>query len=200
MGTLASELVETGDYVQRLRTLKEQGWWLADLTAVDRLLEGAREALPGPQSAGAPSQSSRFSVVTQLLNRERRERRLVHVFAEGEPPTVPSVTPLWPGANAFEREVYDLFGIHFEDHPKLERIMLPDEWEGHPLRKDYGVGKVPVEFVPQPFFQIQGPGQSARGEEAGEELDALGQAAGREPRGSGMARRPGGEHGGEGGR
>ena len=68
------------------------------------------------------------------------------VGVDGEPPAVPSVTGIWPGANWFEREAYDMFGIVFEGHPNLTRILMPDEWEGHPLRKDYSVGKVPVEY------------------------------------------------------
>ena len=69
----------------------------------------------------------------------------------------------------------DMFGIRFEGHAGLTRIFMPDEWEGHPQRKDYGVGKVPVEFIPQPFLQIDRPGQSPIGSRAGSELDRLGQ-------------------------
>ncbi len=113
----------------------------------------------------------------QALNRERRERQTIHIAAEGEPPTVPSVTPLWPTANFMERETFDLMGIVFEGHPNLTRIMMPDGWEGHPLRKDYGVGKVPIDFLPQPLLQIQTPGQSSKSQEALQEVDELGQPA-----------------------
>lgn len=151
-------------WAARALELKEDGWHFADLTALDRLsLQGADDAGP------------RFQVVVQLLNRDRKERQTVYVAAEGDPPTVPSVTEVWPGANFFEREVFDLFGVHFEGHPNLTRILMPDEWEGHPLRKDYGVGKITVEFVPQPFMQIDSDGQGTSTQEAGEGVDELGQ-------------------------
>jgi NADH-quinone oxidoreductase subunit C len=59
------------------------------------------------------------------------------VRVAGDDPRIESVVPIWPAANAFEREVFDLFGIHFEGHPYLRRLLLPEDWEGHPLRKDY---------------------------------------------------------------
>ena len=148
----------------RARELRDGGWHLADLTALDRL------SLQGADDGG-----SRFQVVVQLINRDRKERQTIYVSAEGEPATVPSVSEVWPGANYFEREAFDLFGINFEGHPKLTRILMPDEWEGHPLRKDYGVGKVTVEFVPQPFMQIDSGGQGTSTHEAGEGVDELGQ-------------------------
>jgi NADH-quinone oxidoreductase subunit C len=60
---------------------------------------------------------------------------------------VPSVTPLFAGADWFEREVFDLFGVRFEGHPNLVRIMMPDEWDGYPLRRDYPIGGEPVDFT-----------------------------------------------------
>ncbi len=104
-----------------------------DVTATDHL--GRREP--------------RFDVVANLLSIEHRRRLRIIVpveFVEDQPPSVSSLTPIWPGANYFEREVYDMFGIVFEGHPDLTRILMPDDWVGHPLRKDFAVGAVPVYF------------------------------------------------------
>jgi len=89
---------------------------------------------------------ARFEVVYNLTNFESKARLTVKVPVAGDPPTARTVTDLWPAANWLEREAFDMFGIVFEGHPNLERILMPDEWEGHPLRKDYAVGKVPIEF------------------------------------------------------
>lgn len=151
--------VDTDEWSARARALAGDGWWLADLCCVDRLA----------------AYEDRFEVVVQLLHHERKQRMSVHVAAAGDPPTVPSVVDVWRGADFMEREAYDMFGIHFEGHPNLTRILMPDEWEGHPLRKDYGVGKVPVEFVPQPFLQIEGAGQAPSPAESGYTVDRLGQ-------------------------
>jgi NADH-quinone oxidoreductase subunit C len=70
----------------------------------------------------------------------------VRVGVAHDDPVVPSISGIYPGANFYEREAYDLFGIEFAGHPDLARILLPDDWEGHPLRKDYAVGSVPVQF------------------------------------------------------
>jgi NADH-quinone oxidoreductase subunit C len=88
----------------------------------------------------------RFEVVVHLLSMSSRLRLRLLVAVPGESPRVPSLTGVFPGANFYEREAYDLFGIVFEGHPDLTRLLLPDEWEGHPLRKDHPVGAVPVQF------------------------------------------------------
>jgi NADH-quinone oxidoreductase subunit C len=81
----------------------------------------------------------RFEVVYHLLSIPTKERVRLKVKLDGSSPVVESVTSVWPSANAYEREVFDLFGVRFSGHPRLERIMMPDNWEGHPLRKDYPV-------------------------------------------------------------
>jgi NADH-quinone oxidoreductase subunit C len=79
----------------------------------------------------------RFEVVYHLYSVKHNHRLRVKVLVDGKSPSVPSLTALWPSANWMEREVWDLYGIRFEDHPDLRRILLYDEFEGHPLRKDY---------------------------------------------------------------
>lgn len=81
----------------------------------------------------------RFEVIYSLLSHARRERIRLKVKIPGSDAVIDSLTPLWLGANPFEREVFDLFGIRFQGHPYLRRIMMPDDWIGHPLRKDYPV-------------------------------------------------------------
>jgi NADH-quinone oxidoreductase subunit C len=82
-------------------------------------------------------QEPRFEVVYHLLSLETAQRLRLKVRGGGEHPHCYSAVPVWPAANAFEREVFDLFGIVFDGHPYLRRIVLPEEWEGYPLRKDY---------------------------------------------------------------
>ena len=81
----------------------------------------------------------RFEVIYHLLSIAKKERARLKVRLEGGNPVIDSVTSVWPGANFFEREVYDLFGIRFIGHPYLRRLLMPEDWEGHPLRKDYPV-------------------------------------------------------------
>lgn len=81
----------------------------------------------------------RFQLSYHLLSHGFKERIRLCARVEDADPSAPSITPVWPGANFFEREVFDLFGIRFEGHPDLRRIMMPDDWKGHPLRKDYPV-------------------------------------------------------------
>ena len=88
----------------------------------------------------------RFEVVANLLSMQHRLRLRMVTTAPRQDPMVASLVPIWPGVNFAEREVYDMFGITFDGHPDLTRILMPDEWEGFPLRKDFGVGAVPVQF------------------------------------------------------
>jgi len=108
---------------------------LSDVTAVDRLL--------------LPQSSPRFEVVYHVYSLQfRRRLRLKVRVGEGE--AVPTVTAIWPTANWHEREVYDLFGVPFEGHPDLRRILMPEDWEGHPLRKDYPVEASPKWWEEEP--------------------------------------------------
>ncbi len=85
-----------------------------------------------------PKREKRFDIIYHLYSFKGNDRlRLKVIIAEGEP--VPSVVSIWPTANWLEREVYDMFGVLYEGHPDLKRILLPDEWTGHPLRKDYDI-------------------------------------------------------------
>ena len=81
----------------------------------------------------------RFEVVYHLLSIPRKERLRLKVRLAGDDASLESVTPVWPAADFFEREVFDLFGVRFQGHPNLRRLLMPEDWEGHPLRKDYPV-------------------------------------------------------------
>ena len=81
----------------------------------------------------------RFQLSYHFLSHTYKERIRLRVMVEGDAPAVESITSVWPSANFYEREVFDLFGVRFDGHPDLTRIMMPENWEGHPLRKDYPV-------------------------------------------------------------
>ena len=83
--------------------------------------------------------SPRFQLSYHILSHRLHERIRLRAFLEGDAPAIASITSVWPSANFYEREIFDLFGIRFDSHPHLRRIMMPDEWQGHPLRKDYPV-------------------------------------------------------------
>lgn len=131
-------------YHQVVQALFEDGFDMAsDLCAVDYLAHPSR---PLPEGVAA----ERFEVVVNLVSLEQRRRIRLRVQVPEDDPTVASLFDLYPGTEAMEREAYDLLGIRFEGHPDLTRILMPEDWEGHPLRKDYSVGRVPVQFKEAP--------------------------------------------------
>jgi NADH-quinone oxidoreductase subunit C len=81
----------------------------------------------------------RYQITYHILSMSLKERIRIVVRLDGENAAVDSITPVWPSANFYEREVFDLFGVHIGGHPNLRRIMMPEDWDGHPLRKDYPV-------------------------------------------------------------
>jgi NADH-quinone oxidoreductase subunit C len=110
--------------VEACRFLKDDRQFnrLSSVTAVDRF-----------------PQEPRFEVVYHLHSIERNERLRLKCWLPGESPELDSVTGVWRSADWYEREVFDLFGVRFRNHPDLRRLLLPEDWEGHPLRKDYPV-------------------------------------------------------------
>ncbi len=131
-------------YLDLLGLLYDDGYRVCvDLTGVDYLMN-----LDRPLPAGVSPE--RFEVVVNLLSTEFRRRIRVRVQLPESDLQLPSIFNLHPGTEAMERETYDMFGIVFTDHPDLTRILMPDDWEGHPLRKDYGVGRIPVQFKGAP--------------------------------------------------
>ena len=131
-------------YVATVGAFKDDGFEMCvDLCGVDYLTFAAR-ALPEGVVA------TRFEVVVNLLSLSRRQRVRLRVQAGDDDPEVDSLFALYPGTEALEREAFDMFGILFRAHPDMTRILMPEEWEGHPLRKDYGTGRVPVQFKEAP--------------------------------------------------
>jgi NADH-quinone oxidoreductase subunit C len=112
----------------------------AHIVAVCKILKEDRgyEQLSGVTGVDWWPREPRFEVV-YFLRSFRNKARLRLVAQVGENEEIDSVAPVWRGANWYEREVFDLFGVRFRNHPNLERIMMPADWEGHPLRKDYPV-------------------------------------------------------------
>ncbi|MGD0444316.1 MAG: NADH-quinone oxidoreductase subunit C [Edaphobacter sp.] len=109
--------------VAATKALQQAGYnFLEDVTAVDWY----------------PSEP-RFHIVYHILSMSLKERVRVVVQLDGEDAALDSITSVWPAANFYEREIFDLFGVHFSGHPNLRRIMMPEDWKGHPLRKDYPV-------------------------------------------------------------
>ena len=122
---------------------EQQFTMLIDTVVVDHLLDGTRVSIEGVTA-------ERFEVVVNFLSHTRNRRIRIVAQVPAADPTVPSLTPVYPGANFPERESFDLFGITFDGHPDLTRILMPDDWHGHPLRKDDAAARVPVTFKGDP--------------------------------------------------
>jgi NADH-quinone oxidoreductase subunit C len=123
----AGELLETLRYLRNDPDLRFD--FLSDVSAVDY-----------------PDREPRFWLAYQLYSFEYRHRLRVKVGIAGEDARIATVVPMYPTADWLEREVWDFFGIVFDGHPDLRRILMPDDWEGFPLRKDYGLGGVPTRY------------------------------------------------------
>ena len=129
-------------YLDLLRQLLDDGYvQCLDVFGVDYLTHPGR-SLPYGVVA------ERFEVVLLLINHRERTRLRVRVQVPEDDASLPSLFTLWPGSEAVERETFDMFGITFTGHPDLTRILMPEDWVGHPLRKDYDVGAIPVQFSP----------------------------------------------------
>jgi NADH/F420H2 dehydrogenase subunit C len=131
------------DVARQLRD-EEQFTMLVDTVVVDHLLDGTRLRVEGVEP-------ERFEVVVNFLSHARNRRLRIICQVPESDPTIPSLVPVYPGANFPERESYDLFGITFEGHPDLARILMPDDWHGFPLRKDDAAARVPVTFKGDPI-------------------------------------------------
>lgn len=128
-------------YLDLVAALHGEGYLVCvDVTATDYLTYRVRRSLPSPVVP------ERFEVVANLLAPARRERVRIRVQVPEHDAVVASLFGYHPGVEAAEREVFDLFGISFEGHPDMTRILLPEDWDGHPLRKDAAASRIPVQF------------------------------------------------------
>jgi NADH-quinone oxidoreductase subunit C len=131
-------------YLPVLTEYRDGGFEMcADLCGVDYLAHPTRRLPEGVRP-------ERFEVVVNLLSLSQARRVRLRLQVPESDASAPSLFDLYPGVEAMEREAYDLFGIVFAGHPDMTRILMPEDWEGHPLRKDYGVGRVPVQFKGAP--------------------------------------------------
>jgi NADH-quinone oxidoreductase subunit C len=130
--------------VDLVRTLRDEDGYLMclDVTAVDYLTHPGRTDVEIP----AGIDPERFEVVVLLISHAERRRLRLRVQVPEDDPVVGSLFDVHPGTEAMEREVFDMFGIRFDGHPDLTRILMPEDWIGFPLRKDYAIGKIPVQF------------------------------------------------------
>lgn len=132
--------VDRSSYLQVVSDLKDAGYNMcSDLCGVDYL-----EHMGRPLPEGVTPE--RFEIVVNLTSTINRIWLRIRVQIPESDPELDSLFNLYPGSEAMEREVYDLIGIRFVGHPDMTRILLPQDWEGHPLRKDYSIGRIPVQF------------------------------------------------------
>jgi NADH-quinone oxidoreductase subunit C len=140
-----------GTGIREANTYLDQKYIVADSSLIPELLRVLRDQeqfdyCVDVTAVHYPDREKQFDVVWILYSFSHNERiRVTARYADGE--SVPSVVAIWPAANWLEREVFDMFGIRFEGHPDLKRILLPDGWKGHPLRKDYGIIQQDQEWV-----------------------------------------------------
>ncbi|MGH9546106.1 MAG: NADH-quinone oxidoreductase subunit C [Terriglobales bacterium] len=140
-----------GSGIREANTYLGQKYIVADSSLIPELLQVLRDReqfdyCVDVTAVHYPDREKQFDLVWILYSFPLNERiRVKALYADGE--VVPSAVSLWPAANWLEREVFDMFGIRFEGHPDLKRILLPDGWKGHPLRKDYGIIQQDQEWV-----------------------------------------------------
>jgi len=182
--------VEAPGYITALQrgapgTVEQLSFWVGDWTVIvspDRLLEVATFLRDDAETSfdycsdvtatDWPPRERRFDVVYCLYSTGLRHRVRIKVRA-GEDDEVPSVTGIWPAANWLEREVYDQYGIKFTGHPDLRRILMPDDWQGHPQRKDYpleGPGEYLMES-PQDWLRLRNLSDEAQDSDTREDTD-----------------------------
>ncbi len=131
-------------YLEVATALRRAGFvTCSDLCAVDYLTHPGRQLPAGVRP-------ERFEVVVNLLSHTEARRVRLRVMVPEDDPVCPSLFFVYPGTENMEREAYDLFGITFSGNPDPSRILMPQDWEGHPLRRDYSVGRVPVQFKGAP--------------------------------------------------
>lgn len=132
------------DYLKTITALRGEGFEMCvDLTAVDYLTHPGRNISP---EVASQITLERFELVVNLLSLSQRRRVRLRVQVSESDPVIDSAFDVYPGTEAMEREVFDMFGITFNGHPDLTRILMPEDWDGHPLRKDYSQGRIPVQF------------------------------------------------------
>lgn len=133
------------ELLKLVKALADEGFgMLLDVCGVDYLTHPGRTGLP------ADITPERFEVTYLLISHAEARRLRIRVQVPESEAVVPSLVAMHPGAEAPEREAFDMFGIDFTDHPDMTRILMPDDWSGHPLRKDFAVGRIPVQFKGAP--------------------------------------------------